>query len=81
MTGSDTAGIRIPGRPQFLLTFHVDDGEGLGTNAFALFQLEPRPARISSRVQGTFRWDPVKHKFITLSKELGLLDAFNQRNY
>jgi hypothetical protein len=197
VTAFDSARIRIPGPPQFLLTFHVDEGVGLGTNAFALFQLEPRPLLLdlieasgapdnpggivrtlslgphsdaliygayhSNSQQGydksailyvwggridtltevmllncrgchdgdfeqsavidavkdpgrefnqvaitiklkrdadppdtdhrprrrayrrvfsaTFRWDPVKHKFTTLSKELDALDAFNQRNY
>jgi hypothetical protein len=197
VTAFDSAGVRIPGPPQFLLTFHVDDGVGLGTNAFALFQLEPRPKLLDlieapgfpdnpggivrtltlgphsdaliygashfnsqqgyegsgilyvwgGRIEtlydvgllnckgcqdgdfeqsvtidavkdpgrefnqvaitiklkrnadpadsdhrprrrayrrvfcGTFRWDPVKHKFTTLSKELDALDAFNQRNY
>jgi hypothetical protein len=197
VTGYDSAGIRIPGRTHFLLTFHVDDEDVLRANAFALFQLEPRPllldlieapgfpddpggifrilplgphsdaliyganhfnsqqgyrrsailyvwdGRIDTLYEamllnckgcedgdfeqsimidgvkdpgrdfnqvaitiklkrdadpadsdhrprrrayrrvfsGVFRWDPVKHRFATLSKELGAIEAFNQRNY
>ena len=197
VTAFDSVRIHIPGRPQFLLTFHVDDGVGVGNNAFALFQLEPQPLLLDlieapgfpddpggivrtltlgphsdaliygashfnsqqgyersgilyvwgGRIEtvydvgllnckgcsdgdfeqsvtidavkdpgrefnqvaiaiklkrnadppdsdhrpprrayrrvfsGTFRWDPVKHRFTTLSKELGVLEGFNQRNY
>jgi hypothetical protein len=198
VTGFGSVDIRIPGGPQFLLTFQVDDGgNGVPINAFALFKLAPRPllldvieapgfpddpggivrtltlgphsdaliygARHSNSQQGyersgilyvwggridtvydvmllncrgckdgdfeqsatidtlkdpgrefdqvaikiklkrdadppdsdhrprrrayrrvfsgTFRWDPVKHRFTTFSKELGVFEAFNERNY
>jgi hypothetical protein len=44
---------------------------------------EHRPRRRAYRrvFSATYRWDPAKHEFTTLSLELKALKAFNKRNY
>jgi hypothetical protein len=44
---------------------------------------EHRPRRRAYRrvFSATYRWDPAKHEFTTLSTELEALRAFNKRNY
>jgi hypothetical protein len=59
VTGFGSVNIRIAGRPQFLLTFQVDQGtDGGRTNAFALFQLEPRPVLLDLIEAPGFPDDP-----------------------
>jgi hypothetical protein len=59
VTGFDKSGVRIPGPPQFLLTFRVDEGSnGAPTNAFALFKLEPRPVLLDLIEAPGFPDDP-----------------------